>query len=128
MKPVRSASVEHVSLRINGQNQNTDASGVPTAEFPWPGGKEGLDLKARFVGGSEITIAHQPGLWGIWHFLDWGKEVRPNEFEWILMSGSVPARTSLGDPVAVSFTLDPAKAQVLRPHYFSLTCISKALQ
>jgi type VI secretion system protein ImpL len=126
MKPVPSPDVEHIALKIDGQNQNTDSTGVGTAEFPWPGDKEGVDLSARFVGGSNFNIAHKPGLWGLWRFVESGDEIKENEFEWKLTQGKDVVTTTLGHPAAVRFTLDPAKAHVLRPQYFNLSCVSRA--
>lgn len=118
--------VEHVVLNINGSIQSTDAHGTPTKEFEWPGSGEGVNLEVRFVGGSDLNVARHPGLWGVWHFMDSGAEVKPNQFEWTLKQGSAKVKTSHGDDVVVRFTIDPSKASVLRPRYFAITCVPRA--
>jgi len=127
MKSVASPDVEHVTLIIDGQTLADTRSNAK--EFPWPGNPPGLEMKIRFVGGSDITMSQNLGLWGIWHSMDSAHQVGPQEFEWVSMVGNVPAKTSLGNPEAIRFTVDPASAaEVLRPHYFEkMSCVSKAV-
>ena len=128
MMPVPSAEVvEHVTLTINGQIQSTDARGTPTKEFEWPGKMDGVDLKVRFAGGSEFNIAQTAGLWGLWRFMDSGTEIKPNEFEWKILSNREPMKTPQGIPVVVHLMIDPSKAPVLRPHFFNLSCVGRAI-
>ena len=127
ISPVPSPEVvEHVELKINGDIQSTDVRGTPTKEFQWPGNGAGIEeLKVRFIGGTESNFAKPPGLWGVWHFLDNTKQIKPNEYELIAMDGKFPITTNKGLPEALQLIIDPAKAPMLRPHFFNITCVSK---
>lgn len=127
ISPVPSPEVvEHVELRINGDIQSTDVRGTPTKEFQWPGNGAGIEqLKVRFIGGTDSNFAKPPGLWGVWHFLDNARQVKPNEFELVAMDGKIPITTNKGLPEALRLTIDPTKAPMLRPRFFSISCVSK---
>jgi type VI secretion system protein ImpL len=127
INPVPSPDVvEHVTLTIDGDIQSTDVRGTPTKEFQWPGNSGGVeDLTVRFIGGTESRFARHPGLWGVWHFLDNAREVRPGEFELIAMDGKVPITTNKGLPEAIHLIIDPSKAPMLRPRYFAISCVSQ---
>jgi type VI secretion system protein ImpL len=127
MKNLQSADVEHVTLSINGSRLST--SSTDSREFSWPGNQEGADLKVKFVGGSEFTAPKSPGLWGVWHFMDLGKEISSREFEWVQAMGDrVVTVGPQNHPAAIRFTVEPpGAAQVLRPRYFNLVCVSTAL-
>ncbi len=126
ISPVPSPEVvDHVELRIDGDIQSTDVHGTPTKEIQWPGDGGGVEeLKVRFFGGTDFNFAKHPGLWGVWHFLDNAKEIRPNQFEIIAMDGKVPITNDKGLPEAADFTIDASKAPMLSRHYFKLSCES----
>jgi len=128
MKPGPSDIVDHVVAKINGQNLSIDGKGRGTTEpFSWPGTKDGVQVDVQWVGGSKFDLPDRPGLWGLWHFIDLGKEIPgiPVEFKWVQEVGGVPV-TVAQKPAEIHFTFDPTAAQVLRTRFFKLTCVSKA--
>jgi hypothetical protein len=128
LTPVPSPDVvEHVTLNVNGSIQSTDAHGTPTKEFEWPGNGQGVEqVLVRFSGGSDFNFPKHLGLWGAWRFIDSLTDLKTNnEFELMAKSGPDPITTAKGLPEAVRFTLDPSKAAVMRPRYFSITCVPK---
>ena len=124
LKPLPNEQIESFTVTIDG----TTATTPGPMEFVWPGtGKAGAEMTAKLAGGSELTIQHYDGLWGVFRLFAAARSQQQEgsgyRLEWMPLTSGQPMVIS-GRPLVVEFELDTKGAPpiLLKGSLSQLSC------